>query len=105
MAKGNGRWGAMTRALGSPERATTRRWVYIWLALVALGWFWILPRYVSAQDKKEDAKPAETQAPAAAPAAAPADTGPKGDPAGTNTGDESTAIDSGGTAFPNTRSS
>jgi len=107
MAKGNGRWGALTRALGSPERATTRRWVYIWLVLVAVGWFWILPKYVSAQDKKEEPKPAaetpkpaEMAAPAAAAPAAPADAGPKGDPAGTNTGDESTAIDAGGTAFP-----
>jgi Amt family ammonium transporter len=110
MAKGNGRWGALTKALGEPGKATTRRWVSIWLILVAVGWFWVIPK-VSAQDKKEEpakpaaeapkdaAKPGEMAPPAAAAPAAPADAGPKGDPNGTATGDESAAIDSGGTAF------
>jgi Amt family ammonium transporter len=76
-----------------------------------LGWFYLIPKFVSAQEKKDEKPAAEAPKPAgdmpkpaeqaAAPAAAPAaaDTTPKGDPNGTNTGDETTAIDASGTAF------
>src|SRR5471032_2460929 len=93
MAKGNGRWGALTKALGDPGKATTRRWVYIWLVLVAVGWFWMIPKYVSAQDKKEEPKaaaPAAEMAPkpaeAAKPAEAPKAPEPRNDPNGGRTG-------------------
>jgi Amt family ammonium transporter len=91
----------LVAALGGRDRATLRRWLFIWMALIGLGWFWLIPKFVSAQDKKEDAKPAETpaSAPQAAPAAAPADAGPKADPNGTATGDENSAIDASGSAF------
>ncbi len=95
------------------DRKIVRRSLWIWMALIALGWFYVIPKYLSAQDKKEEpkpaaaeapkqadpAKPGEMKAPEAAPAAAAAPAGPKGDPNGGNTGDETTAIDAGGTAF------
>src|SRR3954466_14616576 len=91
MSKGNGRWGALANALGSPEKATTRRWVAIWLVLVAVGWFWLIPKYVSAQDKKEEPKAAEMAktAEAAKPAEAPKPAEPRNDPNGGKTGDGS----------------
>lgn len=89
MSSGNGGWGYLRSALGGKDRATMQRWAAIWLVLVAVGWFWVIPKFVSAQDKKEEPKPAaEAPKPAAdmpkpsdaqAPAAAPADTTPKGD--------------------------
>jgi Amt family ammonium transporter len=84
-----------------------RRWAAIWLVLVAIGWFWLIPKFASAQDKKDEKpaaeapKPAEmAPKPAETAAPPPADTGPKADSNGTATGDENTAIDSSGTAFP-----
>src|SRR5579864_428484 len=85
--------------LGGKDRATLQRWVAIWMVLVAVGWFWLLPRWASAQDMKDLSKPGaprpklavEMPTPAEAPQAAPA--APAGDPAGTATGDENTAVD------------
>jgi Amt family ammonium transporter len=90
------------------NKRMVRRSLAVWLTLMAVGIFWLIPSLTTAQDKKpEEAKPAtpaaqEMPKDAAKPAepapAAPA--GPKADPNGTNTGDESTAIDASGTAFP-----
>jgi len=89
------------------NRRMVRRSLAVWLTLMALGIFWLIPSLSTAQDKKpEEAKPAtpaaqEMPKDAAKPAepapAVPA--GPKADPNGTNTGDETTAIDAGGNAF------
>jgi len=92
MSRGNGGWGALSAALGGQDRKTLRRWVFIWLLLVALGWFWVIPNYLSAQDKKEEAKPTATEAPKPAEAAkppeqAPAAAAPRNDPNGGKTGD------------------
>src|SRR5438477_5705859 len=88
------------------KKRMVRRSLAVWLMLVGIGIFWLIPKYTSAQDKK----PEDTKAPAAAPAAAPAQAapapaatpppaGPKGDPNGTNTGDASSAADAGGNTF------
>ena len=91
------------------NRRMVRRSLAVWLTLAALGIFWLIPSLSTAQDKKEEPKPAapaaqempkEAPKPPDAPAAAPADTGPKGDPNGSATGDENTAIDASGAAFP-----
>jgi Amt family ammonium transporter len=98
MTKGVGGWRLLAGALGGSDRQTMRRWMGIWLCLVAVGWFWLIPKYSSAQDKK----PEEMKAPAAAPAQAPpapAPAGPKPDPNGTNTGDSGFAQDAGGNLF------
>src|SRR5690349_20343198 len=100
MSKGNGWWGALTKALGEPGRATTRRWVYIWMVMVAIGLFWVVPQ-ISAQDKKpEEAKPAAEMAPKPAEAPkAPEAAGPKADPNGSATGVGTFAADGAGTLF------
>ena len=100
MSKGNGWWGALTKALGEPGRATTRRWVYIWMVMVAIGLFWVVPQ-ISAQDKKpEEAKPAAEMAPKPAEAPkAPEAAVAKPDPNGSATGDGSFAQDGAGTLF------
>src|SRR6476659_4655213 len=80
------------------KKRMVRRSLAVWLMLIAVGWFWLIPTYTSAQDKK----PEETKAaaPAPAPAAAPqAPAGPKADPNGGNTGDASFAQDGGGNLF------
>jgi len=80
------------------KKRMVRRSLGVWLMLLALGWFWLIPKYSSAQDKK----PEETKAAAPAPAPAPAPqapAGPKADPNGGNTGDGSFAQDGGGTLF------
>ena len=84
MSRGNGGWGALKAALGGQDRKTLRRWLFIWMALVALGWFYLIPKFVSAQDKKDEAKPT-----AAPEAAKPAEQAPamRNDPNGGKTGD------------------
>jgi Amt family ammonium transporter len=85
------------------KKRMVRRSLAVWLLLVGMGIFWLIPKYVAAQDKKPEEMKAPVAAPAQAPPApAPAATppGPKGDPNGTNTGDESTAVDASGAAFP-----
>jgi Amt family ammonium transporter len=100
MRRGNFGWGAIQSAFGGKDRATLRRWVFVWLALIALGWFWIIPSYVTAQDKKEEPKPTATDAPKPAEPAKPAEqAGPKPDPSGVNTGDATFAQDGGGNLF------
>ena len=96
------------------DRKIVRRSLWIWMGLIALGWFYVIPKYLSAQDKKEEAKPAaeapkqadpakpaEMKAPEAKPAeqapAAPA--GPVGDPSGTKTGNVDFAKDETGVTF------
>jgi len=74
------------------KKRMVRRSLAVWLALVALGWFWLIPAYTSAQDKKpEEAKPASTEAPKPAEAAKPAEQAPapatRNDPGGVKTGD------------------
>src|ERR1041385_7255508 len=51
MSSGNGGWGYLRKTFGGQDRATLRRWACVWLAMVAVGWFWLIPKYVSAQDK------------------------------------------------------
>src|SRR5262245_11738109 len=81
------------------KKRMVRRSLGVWLALVAVGWFWLIPAVTSAQDKKpEDAKAAPQAPPAPAPAPAPA-TPPPNDPAGAKTGDAGFAQDAGGTTF------
>ncbi|HVR83725.1 MAG TPA: hypothetical protein VMU54_05390, partial [Planctomycetota bacterium] len=92
----------MRSLFGGRDRATLQRWAFLWMLLVAVGWFWLIPKCASAQEKKEEPRPgaeASKQNPAAAPAP-PVFAAPRGDPKGTATGDENTAIDAGGTAFP-----
>jgi Amt family ammonium transporter len=95
-------------ALSGTERKRVRQSAWIWLGLVAVGWFYIIPAYLQAQDKekKAEAKPAaESKAPemkAPAQAAPPVPTSPappKGDPSGTSTGDETTAADAAANPF------
>ncbi|HLY11221.1 MAG TPA: ammonium transporter [Planctomycetota bacterium] len=114
MLSGNSRWGSWRAALGGTDRATLQRWAILWLALVALGWFYLIPKFVTAQEKKDEPKPAagapktagdlsqQPTSPPAAPATSPVSqsgSSPQNDPNGTKTGDESTAIDASGTAF------
>ena len=68
------------------DRKMVRRSLAIWLALIALGWFYLIPKYLTAQDKKEEAKPAAVEAPKA-PEPAQAAPAAKPDPNGGNTGD------------------
>jgi len=83
MRRGNVGWGYLKSALGGKDRATLQRWVFVWLALIALGWFWLIPKYVTAQEKKEEAKPVAAEAPK------PAEQAPamRSDPNGGKTGD------------------
>ena len=74
------------------KKRMVRRSVAVWLALVALGWFWLIPKYISAQDKKEEPKPASTEAAKPAEAPKPAEQAPatpamRNDPNGGKTGD------------------
>ncbi|HVE38354.1 MAG TPA: ammonium transporter [Planctomycetota bacterium] len=70
-----------------------RRSVGVWLTLVALGWFWLIPKYTSAQDKKPEETKAAARAPAPAQAPAAAPPAAKPDPSGVKTGDETFAQD------------
>jgi Amt family ammonium transporter len=97
-------WKSIVGALGRNERSTTRRWVSVWLCLVAVGWFWLIPRFMSAQEKKDGAPaPAAQGMPKDAPKppeptpAAPA--GPTADPSGTKTGDSGFAQDAAQNTF------
>ncbi|MBI3857774.1 MAG: hypothetical protein HY293_18995, partial [Planctomycetes bacterium] len=90
MASGNGVWGALKGALGGRDKATLQRWLFVWLILVAAGWFWLIPTYVTAQDKKEEAKPTaapEMAKPAEAPKPAEQAPAARNDPNGGKTGD------------------
>src|SRR6185295_4559081 len=72
------------------KKRMVRRSVAVWLTLVALGWFWLIPKYISAQDKKEEAKPAaaaEAAKPAEAPKPAETPAVMRNDPNGGKTGD------------------
>jgi Amt family ammonium transporter len=86
---------------GNPRmqsRRMVKRSVALWLTLVALGWFWLLPGYSAAQDRKPEESRSSAQAPASAPP--PAESAkPRGDPSGTSTGDAGFAQDAGGTLF------
>jgi Amt family ammonium transporter len=96
----------LSSALGSNDRARLRRWGIIWFGLVGLGWFYLIPKFVSAQEKKDEPKAAaaESRKTAGDPAkpVAPTPPAPAGDPSGAATGDETTAIDAGGAAFATT---
>jgi Amt family ammonium transporter len=84
-------------ALGRSDRQSVRRWLFIWMALVGLGWFGLIPisgctNVVSQTD------------PAATPVALGPDGKPlpppvKGDPSGTVTGDVGDAADGAGNTF------
>jgi Amt family ammonium transporter len=71
-----------------------KRWAILWFALVGLGWFYLIPNFVSAQEKKD-----ATPKPSAPAPTAVRESSPSGDPTGVRTGDESTAVDSSGAAF------
>jgi Amt family ammonium transporter len=79
------------------DRKMVRRSLWIWFGLVALGWFYVIPGYLSAQEKRADGtKPAPS-----APSAPPVPSGPHPDPGGTKTGDAAFAFDaSGSLVFP-----
>jgi len=83
MWRGNGGWGAVKEAFAGRDRKTLRRWVFLWLVLVGLGWFWLIPA-VTAQDKKEEAKPTAATEPPKPAAQAPV---MRNDPNGGKTGD------------------
>jgi Amt family ammonium transporter len=85
----------MCKGLGGNDRGTLRRWVGIWLLLVAAGWFGILPMAGCASQSAATG----AGAPAAAPPAVPDDKKPKGDPAGTKTGVYSDAADASTAPF------
>ena len=100
MSSGNGGWGFLKTYLGGQDRATLRRWAAIWLVMVAIGWFWLIPNYVAAQDKKEEAPKPAAEAPKPAEAQkAPEPAGPKPDPNGGSTGDGTFAQDGNGNLF------
>jgi Amt family ammonium transporter len=90
MSRGNRGWDGLWRAFAGQDRKTLQRWAALWLALVALGWFYLIPRYLAAQEKKSD-PPKATPAPAAPTTPdAPAS---RRDPSGRSTGDRSFAQD------------
>jgi Amt family ammonium transporter len=71
-----------------------RRWLFVWFALVGLGWFGLIP--LSGCTAQQTAGAAGgTDAAAATPANPP----PKGDPSGAATGDVGDAADAGGNTF------
>jgi len=83
----------------SRRNVGARRWAILWFVLVGLGWFYLIPKFLSAQEKKDVAP--STSKPAAPQSATPlrTESSPSGDPSGVRTVDEFTAIDSGGAAF------
>jgi Amt family ammonium transporter len=83
-------------------RRRIRNSTYLWLALIALGWFWLIPRASLAQDKKEEPRPPAPglQTPKdAAKSQVPAASATKNDPTGAVTGDASAVQDAAGNSF------
>ena len=98
MSSGHRGWDWARRYFGGQDRRTLQRWAALWLVLVALGWFYLIPRYVAAQEKKKEDAPASpaTAAPKAPEAASPRHEPsgrPTGDPSGRATGDRTFAQD------------
>jgi len=89
-------------ALAGNDRRTLRRWLFVWMALVGLGWFGVIPLSGCATAAQQST----TAGAAAAPPAPTLDANgnpipppPKGDPSGAVTGDVGDAADASGTTF------
>jgi Amt family ammonium transporter len=83
-------------ALGGSDRRTMRRWLFIWMALVGLGWFGLIPISGCTNVVQQDAT---STAPVLGPDGNPIPPPPKGDPSGSNTGAVGDAADGSASTF------
>src|SRR5258708_7224204 len=96
MARFSGVKHAFVSALSGSDRPTMRRWLFIWMALVGLGWFGLIPISGCTNMVQQDAS---STAPVLGPDGNPIPPPPKGDPSGSNTGSAGDAADAGATTF------